>query len=133
MAITLVYNFPADFRTPRAYLRRVNVLNLAATGVSQVDNVLEWSQVGYFIHMELNPLFYEWNSSHWQKENIWDLANSFATFLGVPTDLGLFFSIPFYPTDRAYNLAIHATLDLTVAFEGELPCPPSGFWINVCD
>lgn len=129
----LVYNFPDGFRTPRAYIKRVNVLNAAATGVSQVDNVIEWSQSGYFIHMELNPEFYDWNSGHWKQEDVWDLPSSYAIFGGVVTGIGLFFSIPYYPDDACFNLAIHATLDLTLAYEGELPCSPSTYWFDVCE
>jgi hypothetical protein len=114
-------------------LRRVNVLNAAATGVSQSDNVLEWSQSGYFIHAVIAEQFYEWNSGHWLVEDIMDVEASFALLAGVPTVIGLFVSLPFYPEDRAFNLAIHATLDLTVAFEGDLPCPPPDYWFQRCD
>lgn len=114
-------------------MRRVVVLNADATGVSQTDNVLEWSQSGYFIHMPLTEKFYDWNSGHWKKEDIWDLPNSYAIFGGVTTGIGLFFSIPYYEEDNSYNIAIHATLDLTLAFAGELPCPPSTYWFPTCN
>lgn len=132
LAISLVYRVPVGFVIPRQYIRRVNVLNAAAAGVVQVGNVLEWSQAGRFIHMVLAPLFYEWNSNHWPSTKVWDLASSFATIGGVPVDLALFFSVPFYPEDRGYNIAIHATNDLTVKLKGDLPCPPPDFWYDRC-
>lgn len=128
MALTFVNNVHPGFACPRQYLRRVYVLNAAATGVSQADNVLEWMQSGYFIHAVINPAFYEWGSGHWAVEDMMDPIASFATLNGVPQMIGLFVSLPFFADDQAFSLAVHATLDLTPAFEGALPESPSDYW-----
>jgi hypothetical protein len=128
VALVFVNNVAPGFVAPRQYLRKVKVLNAAATSVSQVDNELEWQQAGYIIHVVLNPAFYAWNSGHWLVEHICDADASYATFLGIPQVIGLFVSIPYYEDESAFSLAIHATLDLTVAYENDLPESPSDYW-----
>jgi hypothetical protein len=128
--VTLVFvnNVAPDFRCPRQYLQRVVLLNAAVESPSQSDNVLEWTQAGYFIHAVINPTFYAWNSGHWLVEDFMDADASYATFLGIPQVIGLFVSLPYSEDDAQFNLAIHATLDATVAFQGSLPEAPSDYW-----
>jgi len=128
VAILPVYIAPLDFWLLRSYCRRVVGFNADVTGWTQTGPVVEWTQGLYFLHLEVHPRFYNWSSNYYTIEYFWDLDASYGLFMGNPVDVGLFFSIPYVFDDMAFDIGVHATMDLSVRFDGDLPAAPSSYW-----